>query len=105
MGDSTQSESNVSANSATTLGSTGALESLLRENLELSKKIFHQNKKIQRRMTFMAVSDGLRILLIVVPLIIALIYLPPLLKNYKKSPPSLNSRPLISNTSAANRAT
>jgi hypothetical protein len=61
-------------------GSVAALEELLRENIELSKHIFGQNKKIQRRMTFMAISEGLRLLFIVVPIVLAIIYLPPLLK-------------------------
>lgn len=62
------------------LSESDHLKQLLEENLALSKKIFVQNKKIQRRMTFMAVSDGLRLLLIVIPLIIAAIFLPPLIK-------------------------
>lgn len=58
------------------------LEELLRENLALSEKIYTQNKKIKRYIVAHAVGSWLRLLLIVVPLILAAIYLPPLLKPY-----------------------
>lgn len=41
--------------------------------------IFEQNKKIKRRLTLMVVGNYFKLLLIIVPLIIAFIYLPPLI--------------------------
>jgi hypothetical protein len=59
--------------------SGGSLQELLNENLELSKSIFEQNKKIKRRLTTMVVINYLKLAIILAPIIIAIIYLPPLL--------------------------
>lgn len=56
-----------------------SLQDLLLKNIKLSEMIFEQNKKIKRRLTLMVVGNYFKLLLIVVPLIIAFIYLPPLI--------------------------
>ena len=55
------------------------LEQLMQQNLDLSQKVFEQNKKIQRRLTMMTIADYVRIIMFVIPFILAAIFLPPLL--------------------------
>ncbi len=57
------------------------LKELVEKCLEWSEIIYKQNKKIKRRLTIMAVGDYLRLAFIIVPLILAIIYLPPLLND------------------------
>ena len=53
---------------------------LIEENLKLSKEILLISKKLKSYMRMQQVVSGLKILLIIVPLILSIIYLPPLLK-------------------------
>ena len=59
----------------------GALRELMEKQIALSEKIFAQNKKIQRRLTWMAIGGYLRLALLLIPLILAAIYLPPLIES------------------------
>lgn len=54
---------------------------LLKKNLQWSNIIYEQNKRIQRRLTWMVVGSYLRLLIVVIPLIVAAVYLPPLLRD------------------------
>ena len=56
-----------------------SLKSLLEKNIKLSEEIFAQNKKIKNRLTMMVVGNYVKLLFIIIPLIIAFIFLPPLL--------------------------
>lgn len=56
------------------------LRELLEKNLKWSQIIYEQNRKINSKLFWTAVSNWIRILLIVIPLILAVIFLPPLLK-------------------------
>lgn len=58
------------------------IEKLLKENLEYNKAIFELAKKTKRYMLMAQIMGILKILIIVVPLILALIYLPSLIKGY-----------------------
>lgn len=62
--------------------SAESLESMVKKSIELSETIHGQNRKILRRMTMMTVASYLRLLLFVVPIILAAIYLPPLIEEY-----------------------
>jgi hypothetical protein len=42
--------------------------------------VYDQNRKIKRRLTIMIIGGYLRVLIIVLPIILAIIYLPPILK-------------------------
>lgn len=55
------------------------LISLLKENIEISKEILEHSKKTRRFMFWTVVSSYLRLAIIIVPLVLALIYLPPFL--------------------------
>lgn len=54
---------------------------LLKENLEISQEILRQSQKVQRYMLWQRIIGWFYVALIVGPIILALIYLPPLLKN------------------------
>ena len=59
--------------------SADSLQDLVLKNIKLSEAIFEQNKKIKRRLNMMVLGNYLRIVLIIAPLILAYIYLAPLL--------------------------
>lgn len=54
---------------------------LLEKNLKWSQLIYEQNKRIQYRLTMMVIGSYIKIAIIVVPLILAAIYLPPIAKD------------------------
>lgn len=56
------------------------LRELLEKNLKWSQIIYEQNRKINSKLFWTAVANWIRVLLIAVPLILAVIFLPPLLK-------------------------
>ncbi len=58
------------------------IQRLLEQNLEYNKAIYELAKKTKKYMLIMQIMSWVRVLLIAVPLTLALIYLPPLLKNY-----------------------
>ena len=57
------------------------LKDLVEKNIKWSQVIYEQNRGIKRRLTWVVIGSYLRLLMIVVPLILAFIYLPPLLKD------------------------
>ena|SRR3989338_6941586 len=57
------------------------IKKLLEENLKYSKEIYSMTKKIKGYITFQKVMSVIYILLIVVPLILSIIYLPPLINS------------------------
>jgi len=60
------------------------LKSLLEENLKMTKEIYEVAKKVKHFMFWQRVYGLLRILIIVVPIILAIIYLPPILSGVFK---------------------
>jgi len=58
------------------------LKELIEKNIKWSQVIYEQNKKINRRLTWMVVTGYIKLAIILAPLIIALIYLPPLIKDF-----------------------
>lgn len=56
------------------------IKKLLEQNLKLTEEIYAMTKKIKSYVTFQKVMSLVYILLIVVPIILGIIYLPPLLK-------------------------
>lgn len=57
------------------------LKKLLEENLEISRKNYQATKYIKRYVIWSQVMDVIKILIIVIPIILGIIYLPSLLKN------------------------
>jgi len=58
-----------------------SLKELVEKNIKWSQIIYEQNRKIKHRLTWMAVGSYLRLALFIVPLILGIIYLPPLLSD------------------------
>lgn len=56
------------------------IKKLLEQNLGLTKEIYAMTKKIKSYITFQKVMSLIYILLIVAPIILSIIFLPPLLK-------------------------
>ena len=59
----------------------GQVKELLEKNLELSEKIYKNSKYIKKFVITSQILGFLKLLLIVVPIVLGVIYLPPLLKN------------------------
>lgn len=56
------------------------LRKLVEKNIKWTQVVYEQNRQIKRRLTIMAVGSYLRLFIIVVPIILAIIYLPPIFK-------------------------
>lgn len=56
------------------------LNKLLEKNLKWSQIIYEQNRRINRKLIWMAVAGWVRLLIFVLPIILAIIYLPPFAK-------------------------
>lgn len=50
---------------------------LIEKNIKWSQLIYDQNKKIQRRLTFLVIGNYVRLLLIFIPIIIGILYVLP----------------------------
>jgi hypothetical protein len=61
--------------------SNADLKELLEKNLKWSQIIYEQNRKIHSKLLWTAVASWIRIAVIAVPIILAFIFLPPLLKD------------------------
>ncbi len=60
---------------------TPDLRELIEKNLKWSQIIYEQNRKINNKLLWSAIANWLRMLLIVVPLILAILFLGPLFKD------------------------
>lgn len=60
--------------------SPAALRTLLENNLKWSQIIYEQNRKINNKLLWSAAANWLRLLVVVVPLIIAVWYLPTIIR-------------------------
>lgn len=58
------------------------LKSLMEENLKISKKILENTSSIRKHIFWSRVWSGVKLLLIIIPLVLAAIYLPPLIGKY-----------------------
>lgn len=59
------------------------LKDVLEKNLKWSQIIYEQNRRINRKLAWAAVANWLRLLIIAVPIILGLLYLPPIIKEYR----------------------
>jgi hypothetical protein len=62
-------------------GSSDNVKDLLEKNLKWSQIIYEQNRKINHKLMWAAVAGWLRLILILAPLVLALLYLPPIAKS------------------------
>ncbi len=55
---------------------------LIEKNIKWSQVIYNQNRKIQRRLSWIVFGSYLRLFLILIPVILGIIYLPPLISDF-----------------------
>ena len=65
------------------------LETLLQENLKLSKAILRSVEKTRRHILLGQIAKWIRLLLIAVPIVLAVLYIPPLIKKFQENPAAL----------------
>ena len=65
------------------------LQALLQENLKLSKAILHSVEKTRQHILLGQIANWIRLLLIAVPIVLAALYLPPLIKKFQENPAAL----------------
>jgi hypothetical protein len=58
------------------------LKTLIEKNIKWSQVIYQQNRKIQRRLSWIVFGSYFKLFLILIPIIIGLIYLPPLVSDF-----------------------
>lgn len=58
------------------------LKSLMEENLKVSKKILENTSVIRKHIFWSRVWSGVKLLLVIIPLVLAAVYLPPLISKY-----------------------
>ena len=58
------------------------LKELVEKNIKWSQVIYNQNKKIKHRLTMMVIGNYVRLLLILAPIILGIIFLPALFDQY-----------------------
>ncbi len=56
------------------------IEKLLEKNIEMTKEVYQMTKKINKFVFWQKIFQTINILIIVVPVVLGIIYLPPLLK-------------------------
>lgn len=59
-----------------------SLKVLIEKNIKWSQVIYQQNRKIQRRLSWMTFGSYFRLFLILVPIILGAIFLPPLVSDF-----------------------
>jgi hypothetical protein len=69
--------------------SENRIEEMLKAQQVMLEKVMSQNKKIQRRLTIIVVAGYVKFLLILLPLIAAMFFLPPLVKQVTQQYSSL----------------
>lgn len=57
----------------------GTVKELVEKNIKWSQVLYKQNKKMSRRLTFMAVGSYIRLFIILAPIVLGIIYLPRLI--------------------------
>jgi len=65
------------------------LQALLQENLKLSKAILHSVEKTRHHILLGQIANWIRLALIAVPVVLAALYLPPLIKKFQENPAAI----------------
>ena len=56
------------------------LEVLVRQNIQWNELVYQEAKRTRRRLTFMAIGDWLRLSFWLIPIVLGVIFLPPLFR-------------------------
>lgn len=70
---------------AGTEASLESVQELLEKNLKWSQIIYEQNRRINHKLMWSAVANWLRLLVIVIPIVLGILFLPPLVKQLMNS--------------------
>lgn len=62
------------------VNSIDGLKELIEKNIKWSQVIYEQNRKIKNRLNLIVVGDYVKLFIILIPVILAIVYLPPFLK-------------------------
>ena len=62
-------------------GAEESVEELLKKNLKWSQIIYEQNRKINNKLLWSTIASWLYFVILIAPIVIGMIFLPPLLKN------------------------
>jgi hypothetical protein len=65
------------------------LQALLQENLKLSKAILRSVEKTHRHILLGQIANWIRLAAIAVPIVLAALYIPPLIKKFQENPAAL----------------
>lgn len=63
----------------------GELKSLVTENVKLTRDLASSIKKIRRYMFWLQLTSWLKFLVLAIPLVLAALYLPPIISNLQKT--------------------
>lgn len=63
--------------------SPAALRDLLEKNLKWSQIIYEQNRKINNKLLWSAIAGWTRVIILLIPFILAAIFLPPYVRDFK----------------------
>lgn len=74
----------ATVSSLTKVDEISVLRELMEKNLKWSQIIYEQNRKINNKLLWSAIADWIRLVVIMVPLILALLYLPPFIRNIQE---------------------
>ncbi len=74
----------TTVSSLTKVDELSAIRELMEKNLKWSQIIYEQNRKINNKLLWAAIAGWVRLVIIAVPLIFALLYLPPLIRNVQE---------------------
>ena len=77
------------------------LKELIEKNIKWSQVIYEQNRKINHKLAWAAIAGWLRLLLILVPLVLAIIYLPAVAKQIWNQYSALDSLVQTETTSSS----
>ena len=64
---------------STSTSSHEELIDLMKKNIAWSEAVYNQNKKIQKHLRWMSIMGYVRVAIFLIPIILGIIYLPPLL--------------------------
>ncbi|OIO18927.1 MAG: hypothetical protein CO029_00415 [Candidatus Magasanikbacteria bacterium CG_4_9_14_0_2_um_filter_41_10] len=64
---------------STSTSSQEEIVDLMKKNIAWSEAVYNQNKKIQKTLRWMSTMGYVRVLIFLIPIILGIIYLPPLL--------------------------
>jgi hypothetical protein len=62
----------------------GTMRELLEKNLKWSQIIYEQNRKINNKLLWAAIADWIRLAFIIIPFVLAVLYLPPIVRNFEE---------------------